>query len=90
VASRGYPENAEKGALVAPIPEQAGSNSVVFHASTTCDPAGRTRTGGGRCFTAVGTGRDLTEASIRAYAAAETVRFDGAWFRRDIGRKFVQ
>jgi len=47
------------------------------------------RTGGGRCFTAVGMGGDLEEASSRAYAAADAVSFDGAWFRRDIGRKFM-
>jgi len=90
IASRGYPENAEKGALVAPIPVPPDSESVVFHASTVCDNAGRVRTGGGRCFTAVGTGRDLAEAAARAYAAADTVGFDGAWCRRDIGRKFMQ
>jgi len=89
VAGRGYPEKSEKGALVAPIPPSPTHRSVVFHASTLCDPAGRVTTGGGRCFTAVGLGRDLGEASGRAYAAAATVSFDGAWYRHDIGRKFM-
>jgi phosphoribosylamine---glycine ligase len=84
VASRGYPEKSEKGARVAPFPASQPPGSVVFHASTLCDPAGQVLTGGGRCFTAVGVGRDLVEASGRAYAAAETVRFDGAWYRHDI------
>jgi phosphoribosylamine---glycine ligase len=88
VASRGYPERSEKGSRVAPLPASP-PGSVVFHASTLCDPAGQVLTGGGRCFTAVGMGRDLAEASGRAYAAAATVSFDGAWFRRDIGRKFM-
>jgi phosphoribosylamine--glycine ligase len=89
IASRGYPESTEKGARVAPIPAPQGSGSVVFHASTVCDAAGIVRTGGGRCFTAVGTGQGLTEAAARAYAAVETVRFEGAWHRGDIGRKFM-
>jgi phosphoribosylamine--glycine ligase len=89
IASRGYPESTEKGARVAPIPAPQGSESVVFHASTLCDAEGIVRTGGGRCFTAVGTGRGLAEAAARAYAAVETVRFEGAWHRRDIGRKFM-
>ncbi|MGA2641105.1 MAG: phosphoribosylamine--glycine ligase [Spirochaetia bacterium] len=89
IASRGYPETAEKGALVAPIPALPDSESVIFHASTVRDAGGGVRTGGGRCFTAVGMGRGLSEAATRAYAAAEAVRFDGAWFRRDIGRKFM-
>jgi phosphoribosylamine--glycine ligase len=89
VASRGYPEKSEKGARVEPLPASAGPASVVFHASTVCDPAGRVLTGGGRCFTAVGLGRTLSEAAGPAYAAAATVHFDGAWYRRDIGRKFM-
>ncbi|MGA2380969.1 MAG: phosphoribosylamine--glycine ligase [Spirochaetia bacterium] len=89
IAGRGYPENAEKGALVAPIPVLPEAESVVFHASTVCDAAGRVRTSGGRCFTAVGMGRDLAEAAARAYTAADAVSFDGAWYRRDIGRKFM-
>jgi len=89
IAGRGYPESAEKGALVAPIPVLPEAESVVFHASTVCDAAGRVRTSGGRCFTAVGMGRDLAEAAARAYTAADAVSFDGAWYRRDIGRKFM-
>ncbi len=89
IASRGYPEKSEKGALVAPLHAPGMPGSVVFHASTMCDPAGQVLTGGGRCFTAVGLGRDLGEAAQRAYAAAETVSFNGAWYRRDIGRKFM-
>jgi phosphoribosylamine-glycine ligase len=34
-------------------------------------------------------GRDLAEAAARAYTAADAVSFDGAWYRRDIGRKFM-
>ncbi len=89
IASRGYPEKSEKGVSVAPIPRSAQPGSVIFHASTFCDPAGRVMTGGGRCFTAVGLGHDLGEASSRAYEAAATVSFDGAWHRHDIGRKFM-
>jgi phosphoribosylamine--glycine ligase len=89
VASRGYPEKSEKGSRVAPFPASQPPGSVVFHASTLCDQSGQVVTGGGRCFTAVGVGRDLAEASGHAYAAAATVRFDGAWYRHDIGRKFM-
>jgi phosphoribosylamine--glycine ligase len=90
IASRGYPDSTEKGALVEPIPEMPGHESLVFHASTCRDSGGRVRTGGGRCFTAVGLGHDLGAAAENAYVAAEKVRFDGGWFRRDIGRKFFE
>ena len=88
VASRGYPDSPEKGAVVAPLPSHPGTDALLFHAGTVKGPDASIRTGGGRCFTAVGTGRALHEASRNAYQAAETVRFDGAWYRRDIGRKF--
>jgi phosphoribosylamine-glycine ligase len=90
IASRGYPDHAEKGAVVEPFVVPAGGESIVFHASTSRGPDGRTRTGGGRCFTAVGLGADLRAASAKAYAAAEKVRFDGGWYRGDIGRKFIE
>ncbi len=90
LASRGYPESAEKGAVVEGIAALDEKESLLFHASTIQDPDGRLRAGGGRCFTAVGIGTDLACASRRAYEAAGAVRFDGAWYRRDIGRKFMQ
>jgi phosphoribosylamine--glycine ligase len=90
VASRGYPESTEKGSIVEPFEPESGKHSMVFHASTFRGADGKVRTGGGRCFTAVGVGADLRAASRNAYAAAEKVRFDGGWFRRDIGRKFFE
>ena len=72
IASRGYPESAEKGVLVAPIPRPAGSGV----ARLPCLDGVRRR--GQACARAVGDasppsgiGRDLAEAAIRAYAAAE-------------------
>ena len=89
VASRGYPENAEKGAAVSAVPAPA-HKSLIFHASTSRDPDGVIRVGGGRCFTAVGLGDNLGAAAENAYGAARQIRFDGAWFRRDIGRRFIE
>jgi phosphoribosylamine-glycine ligase len=90
VASRGYPESSEKGVPVEPLPALARDKALVFHASTTMGADGRPRTGGGRCFTVVGLGDDLRAASANAYAAVGRVRFDGAWFRGDIGKKFIE
>jgi len=89
VASRGYPESSEKGVPVDPIPDIPPEEALVFHASTSRGTDGLARTGGGRCFTVVGRGSDLCAASENAYRAVEKVRFDGGWFRRDIGRKFI-
>jgi phosphoribosylamine---glycine ligase len=90
VASRGYPDSSEKGVAIEPVPDLPPDRVLVFHASTSLGTGGRARTGGGRCFTVVGLGADLRAASRNAYAAAGAVRFDGAWFRGDIGRKFIE
>jgi phosphoribosylamine--glycine ligase len=88
VASRGYPDSSEKGAAVDPLLGFPSQEALVFHASTSRGADGLVRTGGGRCFTVVGLGSELREASVNAYRAVERVRFDGGWYRRDIGRKF--
>jgi phosphoribosylamine--glycine ligase len=65
----------------------AAPEALLFHAATGRGNEGGLRTGGGRCFTAVGLGADWREARERAYALAAKVRFEGAWYRRDIGAK---
>jgi phosphoribosylamine--glycine ligase len=89
VASRGYPEHAERGVPVEAVDSPNPDEALVFHASTGRDAAGRVLTGGGRCFTVVGLGDDLVEAGRRAYAAVPRVRFAGAWYRSDIGARFT-
>jgi phosphoribosylamine--glycine ligase len=85
IAAPGYPGSYPKG-----IPvdlSDTGAGALLFHASTSRGPDGRVKTGGGRCFTAVGLGDDWEAARGEAYALAERVRFEGAWFRPDIGAK---
>lgn len=85
IASPGYPGSYPKGIEVESLPSAKDRSSIVFHAATSTDEHGKLRTGGGRCFTAVGLGRELLEARGRAYKTAAEVRFEGAWFRSDIG-----
>ena len=88
VAAPGYP-----GSYPTSLPvdlaavETGAGGSALFHASTSRSPDGRVLTGGGRSFTAVGVGDDWKAARERAYALAARVRFEGAWFRPDIGEK---
>ncbi len=66
-------------------PGEAGAKALLFQAATGRDGEGGIRTGGGRCFTAVGLGQDWSKARDRAYEVAGMVAFEGAWFRPDIG-----
>ena len=83
IATPGYPDSYPKDLLV----DLVEAEGLLFHASTTRDEAGGVRTGGGRCFTAVGVGESWPEARDRAYSLARKVRFEGSWFRPDIGDK---
>lgn len=90
VAAPGYPGAYPKGIaadLSAADELAARGRSLLFHASTTRGADGVVRTGGGRCFTAVGLGATWPEARDRAYAMADAVRFEGAWHRPDIGER---
>lgn len=82
VASGGYPGSYAKG-----LPIEIGSlpeGAKIFHAGTALKD-GQLVTNGGRVIAASAFGATLSQARERAYAAAEAVRFEGAFFRRDIG-----
>jgi len=85
VAAPGYPGSYPKGIPVEPLPSATAEKSILFHASTIRSPEGALLTGGGRCFTAVGLGMDMAQARRNGLQSAENVRFEGAWFRTDIG-----
>lgn len=91
VAAGGYPGDYPKGTRVDELPPSSPTFQL-FQASTAFG-AGTpvpTVTGGGRCFTTVGVADTFEEAKRRAYAGAAQVKFDGAWYRKDIGDKFIR
>jgi phosphoribosylamine--glycine ligase len=86
LASRGYPENPEKGKVIEGIEEAEAMEGVkVLHAGTRRDDEGRIVTAGGRVLNVVGTGETIEEARQRAYRACEVIRFEGKTMRTDIG-----
>lgn len=86
MASEGYPGSYEKGFVVEGLDDAVSESALVFHAGTRRDDDS-VRTNGGRVLGVTGLGSDLQEALDTAYAAVEKIRFDGAQYRRDIGRK---
>ena len=86
IASGGYPEAYKKGFPIAGIEEaEKISDVVVFHAGTTFD--GTLKTSGGRVLGVSAVGATLKEALDRAYEAADKIKFEGKYYRRDIGAK---
>ena len=61
-----------------------------------CTPARRStrrprrHQSGGRVLTVVGRGRDYKAAIARAYAGVDRIKFEGAFARRDIGKKAIR
>ena len=90
MASSGYPDDYATDKLIAGLDaiNEEEEGILVFHAGTRADGA-RVYTAGGRVLgvTALAQGDDIA-ASIRlAYNAVNRIRFDGAYYRTDIGRK---
>ena len=90
LASGGYPDEFTTGQSISGLDEAAALDDVeVYHAGTTRRD-GAVVTTGGRVLTVVGAGRDYKAAIARAYAGVERIRFDGAFCRKDIGKKAIR
>lgn len=85
LASGGYPGTYEKGKEIT-IPSSLAANVTLYHAGDKLD-GGRLVTSGGRVLGVTASAPTLKEALADAYAAAETIQFDGVYMRHDIGRK---
>jgi phosphoribosylamine---glycine ligase len=88
LASRGYPESASKGDVIAGLDAAEAEGAQVFHAGT-AEKDGRVVTAGGRVLNVTALGDGPAEARERAYAAAGQVRFDGLQMRSDIALRAV-
>ena len=90
MASSGYPDDYVTGKPIAGLDaiNEEEEGVLVFHAGTRAEGS-RVLTAGGRVLgvTALAQGGDIA-ASIRiAYGAVSRIRFDGAYYRTDIGKK---
>jgi phosphoribosylamine--glycine ligase len=88
IASRGYPGNVQTGVPVEGLGEAGGDEVVVFHAGTRAE-AGRVVSAGGRVLAVTAWAPDLRAALERAYAAVDRIHVEGAFHRRDIGRRHL-
>ena len=86
MASGGYPGSYPKGLEIHGLDEQGQVEGVtVYHAGTKWEE-GKFLTNGGRVLGITALGGTLEEALDRAYAGVEKISFEGAMYRRDIGR----
>ena len=85
MAAAGYPAAPRKGDAIAGLPPEA-PDLMVFHAGTARE-AGQLRASGGRVLCVTALGESVRLAQQRAYEGVQSIRFDGAQWRRDIGHR---
>jgi phosphoribosylamine---glycine ligase len=88
LASTGYPTAPKTGFPVDGIAE-AETQASVFHSGTRLEGE-RVVTAGGRVFTVTALAPTLKEAARKAYAAADSIRYEGKIYRKDIGWRALQ
>lgn len=86
MASGGYPLAYKKGIEITGLDENGQTEgAVVYHAGTKYQD-GKFLTNGGRVLGITAGGKTLDEALEKAYSAVERISFEGAHYRRDIGK----
>ena len=88
LASGGYPGSYEKGKVMT-FPETVPANVAIIHAGSKLSGDALV-TNGGRVLGITATAPTLKEALADAYAAAETVDFEGKYMRHDIGQRALR
>ncbi len=88
LAAGGYPGDYAKGDVIDGLDAAAALEGKVFHAGTTLKD-GHIVTNGGRVLCATAIGASVSEAQQQAYRLAERIRWDGLFYRHDIGYRAI-
>lgn len=86
MSSAGYPGPYRTGARIFGL-DDVDDDVTVFHAGTAFDEDGEIVTSGGRVLAVAATAPSIGEARERAYDNVRRIRFEGAYWRTDIGRR---
>lgn len=82
LVSGGYPGDYAKGKAITGL--ERVENSIVFHAGTK-ESAGEIVTNGGRVIALTSFGDNFDDALVFSNRNAEVIKFEGKYYRRDIG-----
>ncbi|MEJ7645154.1 MAG: phosphoribosylamine--glycine ligase [Chryseolinea sp.] len=86
LVSSGYPGSYETGKVIHGLDDE--QHATVFHAGTTKQKES-VLTHGGRVLTVSGKGNSLEEARAKAYKTASAIKWDGLYYRKDIGQDLL-
>jgi len=90
MTSGGYPGKYEKGKQITGLDEAEKDKDVkVFHAGT-AEENNHLVTAGGRVLGITALGETVAQAKEKAYQAVEKIKFNGAYYRKDIADKAIK
>ncbi|WP_449430980.1 phosphoribosylamine--glycine ligase [Pseudomonas putida] len=88
LAAGGYPGDYAKGDAITGLDAAAKLEGKVFHAGTALKD-GQVVTAGGRVLCATALGATVEAAQQQAYRLAEQVKWEGSFYRKDIGYRAI-
>jgi len=88
MASGGYPGRYEKGKLISGL-NDIDEKVIVFHAGTK-EKDGKIMTNGGRVLGVTAWGDTIEDAQDKAYENIKRISFEGAYYRKDIGKLLIK
>lgn len=86
MASGGYPDQYPKGIAINGLSSDGQTDGVTVYHAGTMQKDGKFYTNGGRVLGVTALGSTLEEALQKAYAGVSSISFEGAHYRRDIGK----
>lgn len=89
LAAHGYPEGASKGDVIHGLDEIFPDDVKIFHAGTGKND-GNVVAAGGRVLCVTALGKNVSAAQRAAYNAVKKIRWDGMFYRTDIGYRAVR
>lgn len=88
LASKGYPDNYQKGAMIENIINNSAADYKIFHAGT-AQKNQHIVTNGGRVLCVTALGNTAHDAKQRAYEVIKTIHCDNLFYRTDIGYRAI-
>ncbi|WP_139703156.1 phosphoribosylamine--glycine ligase [Aeromonas hydrophila] len=89
LAAGGYPGDYQQGKPISGLPVEEASGEKVFHAGSQLE-GDTVVTAGGRVLCATALGHSVAEAQKRAYQLAARIKWDGVFYRHDIGWRAIE